>query len=111
MYITQDIAKRIKEQAKILSKPIKIMLSDCDLNINTISELSKGKQISYLTIAKIADYLNCSVDYLLGRTDIINTTPENDKARLIQMYNLLTDIEKGEILGRLEVITENREDK
>ena len=43
------------------------MLADLNMGINTISELSKGKQLSYLSFAKISDYLDCSVDYLLGR--------------------------------------------
>jgi repressor LexA len=35
-------------------------------------------QLDHLT--KLADYLNCSVDYLLGRTDVpgINRTPKED---------------------------------
>ncbi|MDE7093301.1 MAG: hypothetical protein K2O52_00150, partial [Oscillospiraceae bacterium] len=48
------------------------LLENCQLNINTVSELSKGKQISYLSFAKIADYLDCSVDYLLGRSTAPN---------------------------------------
>ena len=40
-----------------------------NINVNTISQLSKGREISYVSFAKIADYLHCSVDYLLGRTD------------------------------------------
>ncbi|MBP3760230.1 MAG: hypothetical protein J6I55_01920 [Ruminococcus sp.] len=46
--------------------------------------LSKGREISYVNFARIADYLNVSVDYLLGRTDspnnnnIINTEDIND---------------------------------
>ena len=60
---------RIKTQAKKRSVLIKDMLSECDLNVNTISELSRGKQVSFVSLAKIADYLDCSVDYLLGRTD------------------------------------------
>lgn len=47
---------------------IKVLLEECNLGVNTISELSKGKQISYISLAKIADKLDCSVDYLLGRT-------------------------------------------
>ncbi len=70
MDTSQNIAKRIKLVAKTRNVPLKTMLSDCNLGINTISELSKGKQISYVSLAKIADYLDCSVDYLLGRTDV-----------------------------------------
>jgi len=65
----QQIAIRIKQSAKEKNIPIKQLLEKCELNINTISELSKGKQISYLSFAKIADYLGVSADYLLGRTD------------------------------------------
>lgn len=35
------------------------------------------------TLAKIADYLNCSVDYLLGRTDNPEINKINDKKPLI----------------------------
>ncbi len=69
MYITLDVANRIKKKAKERGVPLKQMLSDLKFGINTISNLSIGKQMSYLNFAKIADYLDCSVDYLLGRTD------------------------------------------
>lgn len=67
MYNSQEIALKIKETAKIRKISIKQLLEKCDLNINYISELGKGKQASALNISKIADYLNVSVDYLLGR--------------------------------------------
>jgi transcriptional regulator with XRE-family HTH domain len=71
----QQIANLIKQSAKEKSISIKQLLEKCELNINTISELSKGKQISYLNFARIADCLDCSVDYLLGRTD--DPAPKN----------------------------------
>lgn len=69
MYVTQDIANRIKSQLKSQHINTKEMLSDLDMGINAISEFAKGKQMSCITLARIADYLSCSVDYLLGRTD------------------------------------------
>lgn len=69
MYFTQDIAKRIKSRLKTNKKSTKEMLDTLDMGINAISEFSKGKQMSCISLAKIADYLDCSVDYLLGRTD------------------------------------------
>ena len=69
MYITQDIAFRIKSTAKLKQITMKQLLAECDLNINAVSEFSKGKNLSCISLAKIADYLGCSVDYLLGRTD------------------------------------------
>lgn len=69
MYVTQEIAARIKQQARIKKVAIKDLLAHCELSINAISEFSKGKQMSCISLARIADYLDCSVDYLLGRTD------------------------------------------
>ena len=69
MYITQEIADRIKSKTKSQKIALKDMLASFVLNINAISEFSKGKQLSCISLAKIADYLDCSVDYLLGRTD------------------------------------------
>lgn len=83
MYNSQSIAERIKSTAKRQKKSLGSVLAVCGLGINTISELSKGKQISYINFAKIADELNCSVDYLLGRTDV----PEvNRRDNLIPIY-------------------------
>lgn len=70
MYISTDIAKRIKDLAKAKSVKINDMLTECDLSKNTLSSmLSGGSTPKSENLAKIADYLDCSVDYLLGRTD------------------------------------------
>lgn len=45
------------------------VLSACGLGKNTVSKISNGADILTLNFAKIADELDCSVDYLLGRTD------------------------------------------
>lgn len=69
MYTPQQLSQRIKNQAKQQNVLIRDMLLDCGLNINTISQISDKKGLSSFSLAKIADYLDCSVDYLLGRTD------------------------------------------
>ena len=69
MYSTQDIANRIKLRLKNQHISTKNMLTDLDMGINAISEFSKGKHMSCISLARITDYLDCSVDYLLGRTD------------------------------------------
>lgn len=70
MYITQDIAGRIKTTLKDKGIRSKDMLASLGMGINSISEFAKGKKMSCIALARIADYLDCSVDYLLGRTDI-----------------------------------------
>ena len=69
IYVSKEIANRIKLTTKSNKIALKTMLSDLDLGINLISHLAKGQVISSINLAKIADYLDCSVDYLLGRTD------------------------------------------
>lgn len=82
MYSHHAIADRIRQAAKSQKITIKLLLTNCDLNINTISEFDKGKNLSCFSLAKLADELNCSIDYLMGRTDNpeINrmTTPPED---------------------------------
>lgn len=69
MYNSQEIANRIKSMAKSKKVSLKTLLSDCGMGINTISQMSKGNDMLSKNLARIADYLDCSVDYLLGRTD------------------------------------------
>jgi DNA-binding Xre family transcriptional regulator len=59
----------IKKQAKIKGIAIKDMLSNLGLGINTLSHMNHGRSLASDSLARIADYLDCSVDYLLGRTD------------------------------------------
>lgn len=69
MYNNQSMADRIKLRAKYQKIALKKMLSDLELGINLVSQLANGQNITAINLARIADYLDCSVDYLLGRTD------------------------------------------
>ena len=69
MYTAQNLIQRIKGRAKEKNILIKVMLTECELSVNAISQISDKKGLSSFSLAKIADYLDCSVDYLLGRTD------------------------------------------
>lgn len=66
-----QIAERIKLLCKSNKIPIKNLLEKCDINRNFIYDLEKRKYSpSVDKLVKIADYFNCSVDYLLGREAI-----------------------------------------
>lgn len=67
MYNIQTVSERIKLDARQQGIKLKEMLESCGLNVNFISQMSD--RTGAFALAKIADYLNCSVDYLLGRTD------------------------------------------
>ena len=69
MYKSDKVAERIKQLAKVRKIQLKDMLLELDLNKNTMSNMYKGSMIKADSLAKIADYLDCSVDFLLGRSD------------------------------------------
>ena len=69
MYESHNIATNIKTVAKAHKVVIKDMLSELGLGSNTMSAMYHGKMLASDSLARIADYLGCSVDYLLGRTD------------------------------------------
>ena len=80
MYSSTIVVERIKKFAKNKNISITKMLMDCELNKNTLSSMqSRGSWLQANSLAKIADYLDCSVDYLLGRTD----TPEINRANIL----------------------------
>lgn len=68
MYNSQEIASKIKEVAKAKNITLGKMLTDCNLSKNALSSMQSGGFLPRKeTLTKIADYLGCSVDYLLGR--------------------------------------------
>ena len=68
MYQTQEVNRRVKSILILRGKTSKEMLNDLGLSINLLTKISK-KGVASFTLARIADYLDVSTDYLLGRTD------------------------------------------
>lgn len=69
MYESAKVAKTIKSRSKVCGIQLKDMWLDLDLNKNTLSNMYNGSMLRGDSLARIADYLDCSVDYLLGRTN------------------------------------------
>ncbi len=64
------IAATIKQLCKKNNISISTLLNECNLTKSFIYDLEKrSASPSCEKITKIADYLDCSVDFLLGRTD------------------------------------------
>lgn len=97
MYNSQEMVSRIKQLARERGILVKDLLSACDLNANTLNQISDKKGLSSFSLAKIADYLDCTVDYLLGRTE--NVTPkEDEKVKLAEALKDLSDEQWKELL-------------
>ena len=72
---SQEVAKIIKLLAKSKNISIGKMLEDCEVSKNALSTMLSGGHLPRTeNLVKIADYLDCSVDYLLGRVDTPNGT-------------------------------------
>lgn len=122
MYKSSDVADRLRAVAKIRGLSMASVLSDCGLNFNAMTHMRKSMPNAG-NLAKLADRLECSVDYLLGRTTEMLTpgaeqspaqlqdlqeapqareqTPRNT-AEMIALFELLPDREQVLFIGRLQ---------
>lgn len=92
----QILAERIKLMATKLNLSVSTVLNDVGIkDKNFINKIESGTNVGYINIVKIADYLDCSVDYLLGRTDEV---PLN-QGSFIQAGNVSGNIIAGNING------------
>lgn len=73
MYNSSAIAQKIKDLAKEKHISISDMLQKIELGRNTMANF-KTSMPKADNLAKIADYLDCSTDYLLGRVNTPNGT-------------------------------------
>lgn len=78
MYNSNNIAAAIKRVAKSKNIVIKTMLNEIGLGYNMMSNM-KTSMPKADNLAKIADYLDCSVDYLLGRTEVVEVNKFENK--------------------------------
>ncbi len=94
MFNSSEIAERIKSLSKEKGITVNQLLTAVGLGRNTMSNF-KTSMPKVDTLSKIADYLGCSMDYLIGRvdtSDIDSSLPEKEK-RLISAYRNQPDIQ------------------
>ncbi len=84
LYISNNVAERIKQTSKEKGIPLKKVLENAGLGFNTMSNM-KTSMPKADNLAKIADCLDVSVDYLLGRTDNPEINKSNEKTHIIKI--------------------------
>ena len=84
MYNSPFVANKIKAFAKSKHIPLKKVLENAGLGFNTMSNM-KTSMPKADNLAKIADCLDVSVDYLLGRTDNPEINKSNEKTHIIKI--------------------------
>lgn len=115
MYTAQILTERIKLALKNSGKKQKEVLLNCGANENTLNQLSDKKGLSSFTLAKISDELDCSVDYLLGRTwdskshkekETPSINPEGKAQKIINIFLNLNDEGQKQLLQQAENLAE-----
>lgn len=61
------IAEKIKKECTRQNITVKTMLQELNINHAALTKMTHGGAPSYITVARICDYLNMSVDALLNR--------------------------------------------
>lgn len=61
------IAEKIKQECMRQNITVKTMLQELNINHAALTKMTHGGAPSYITVARICDYLNMSVDALLNR--------------------------------------------
>ncbi len=103
------ISQRIFELLKKNNKKQKELAESIGLSTSAISDWKKkGTNPAAENISAIADFFNVSTDYLLTGEEKSKEYLRDDEQKLLKMYNLLMEIEKGEILGQLKEKTKDR---
>lgn len=74
LVVSSNIAENIKSVADKKGITASKMLADCRLSKNLFSTMSTNGYFPRLdNLVKIAEYLDCSIDYLVNRTDNPNS--------------------------------------
>ncbi len=112
MYESNKIAEVIKVIAKQKGVQLKTLLLELKLNKNTFSHMYNGSMIAADSLARIADYLNVSVDYLLGRTkeqipQILDVKRDRKRQIVVDNFNKLNATGQDKLVRQSEIIAKN----
>lgn len=105
MYTSQDTKDRIKDICRQRGINMELMLVDCGLGVNAIRQINDKKGMASYSLAKIADYLDVSVDYLLGRSE----SPNPARDALLKMVSEIDDPEELRLL--LDIVNKKLQER
>ena len=95
MYTAQITKDRIKLLCKIKKVNLEDLQEECGLGINAVRQINDTKGMASFSLAKIADYLGCSVDYLLGRTDVSSIPLSSHESRCIEAMRMHPEMQEA----------------
>lgn len=119
------LSTTIKALCKSQNITVKKLLEDCRVSRNFIYDLEKkGQMPSIDKLEAIADYLDCSVDYLLGRHSASEIKKDGNaealppdtpltlyQKQLIEFAESLTEEEVKKVLSYIRFVLSERDGK
>lgn len=69
------IAEKIKKECMRQNITVKTMLQELNINHAALTKMTHGGAPSYITVARICDYLNISIDALCSRSTPATPAP------------------------------------
>lgn len=111
---TEKFVEILQERA---IKPYHISKST-GISAGLMSEYANGVKLpTLLNFVKIADYLNCSADYLLNRDSFLSPQKENspisnfteNELEMIHIFKYLTPTQQGKLLERAKIMSEDND--
>lgn len=89
-------------------KPSKL-LTELGFSTGNLQKWKNGAKVNSDILLAISLHFGVSVDYLLtGKTKSLPTELSEDKQNLLEMFDLLTEREKGIIIGEMRTMTRER---
>lgn len=126
MYDSQTVVERIRNISKRKDIPIGLLNSRCNLSENTISQSGKSESgMKAKNLYMIAEFLDVSVDYLLGRTDepngnliksqdidnINQKKLDKETMEIAEMIKNLSLIERSKVILFIEQISKQKKEE
>lgn len=108
MTVTQRLFRELINQRKTIAS----LCTYIDVKSNVVANWKAQNTIPPARyLVSICEFLDISADYLLTgedawQRDVLETSI--DRQRLLKYYDLMTDFEKGELLGEMKSITKDR---
>lgn len=112
----QNLAETIEALSKEKGISVSSMLQDLEMNKNALFTMKKSGYLPRVeSLCKFADYFQCSLDYLLGRTEEQNSnqnqTLSQNEQELLDIFKNFSERDQIKILGKMEewISTSRRE--
>lgn len=101
MKSSQNLAETIETLAKENGISVSSLLQELEMNKNALFTMKKSGYLPRVeSLCKFADYFQCSLDYLVGRTDEPKTETSDPTTQiLVEHFNSLSSDDKIAVLN------------